>query len=314
MPLSEPKYGGIVIAVTCAASLALATTARADEPPCVPRGAVRIDVQPDPNDPTLGRRTMEQIFSELAENAAACARTDDAPSPSIVVEWIPPHRARIRVVLQTKRKDYEIQRNLELEGVPPDGLPLAVAIAADELVIALFDRMASEPSEPPPAPPRPPPPVRPSEPPPAPPLPRVEFGLRLAAEQLTSGLGMAGPDATIKFFVTAHAQVVLRAGLRAPWLLGDGARPHTASRFGTWVRIGTDVRRELGIAGALGIDAAFTADEARAIPIGAVALWKRLGSRFVVSLDLHLGAAISSSGTYLKGLEFGSGIGIDTIW
>jgi hypothetical protein len=309
MPLNVLARGGIFIAI-----VSLANLARADEPPCVPRGAVRIDVQPDPHDPSLGRRTMEQIFSELAENAAACAGTDDAPSPSIVVEWLPAHRARIRVVLQTKRKDWEIQRNLELEGVPADGIPLAVAIAADELVITLFDRTASEPVEPPPPPTAPPAAPAKVEVAAPPALPRVEFGLRLGVEQLTSGLGMAGPDATIKFFVTAHAEVVLRAGLRAPWLVGDGARPLTASRFGTWVRIGTDVRQRWGVAGALGIDAAFTADEARAIPIAGAVLWRRLGSRFVVSLDLHVGPAISSSATYLKGLEMGAGIGIDTIW
>ncbi|CAN5741175.1 hypothetical protein BH09MYX1_BH09MYX1_31810 [soil metagenome] len=318
MPLIPELRGSFVALSIAVIVFSTSRLAHADpDAPCIPRGALRVDVEPAPNDKALSRRTLEQIFSELAENASACeGASDEAPSPSIFVEWLPPHRARVRVVLQTKRKDYEIQRNLELDGVPADGVPLAVAIAADELVVALFDRAASEAIEPPRSPVKVvPPPVAPRPVIPEPALPRLLFGLRLGFEQLTSGLGMSGPDARIAFVVTRHAEVVLHGGLRLPWLIDDpGRTPSSASRFGTEVRLGTDVRGDLGISGSIGIDAAFAAQEARAIPTVGVALWKGLGDRFVLTLDLHLGAAVSSSATLLRGLEFGTGIGIDTSW
>ena len=288
---------------------------RADVPKCPRHGPLRTIVAPSARDPARARRTLDQIFSELAERTRACPASEQRPI-EIDVEWRAASHVLVRVTMQTRVREISLERDADLARVPADGVPLAVAIVADELVAEIFDRVSAEPA--PVAvltPPAPTPPLVASERPPA--HRAFRFGLALAYEQLTSGLAMVGFDVDAAWIATSHFQLGLRAGLReASWI--DRAMTRTSRGFAIspYALVTTDVSAPHGI-GALGIVDVLGLDgTARASPAIGVLGWQRLGARFVAWGDARVGGVLSDPAEFsaLSGACVTFSIGIGTDW
>jgi hypothetical protein len=310
MPLTRARRLLVIVAFSCVGHSAVA-----DGPKCPPHGPLRAVVAPAEHDDALAQRTLDQIFSELSARNNACPARSDAPL-AIEVSWRPQHRALVRVTLQTPRKELELQRDVDLARVPDDGVPLAVAIVADELLGEIFDRTEIEP----------PPPVAVAVPAihrsapartPSPSPRSFRFGLRLVHQELTSGLGLSGLDVEVAWRATTHLQLVLRGGLRAPSWIGEArsdARRGWASS--ALVLVGTSFASSRGVAAALAIDLLGLGGETRASPAVGVSVWQHFADRFVVSFDARMGGVLSDAAEFsaLSGACMTFSLGIGTDW
>ena len=302
-------------ALVCAASSIASATARAEAPKCPRHGPLRTIVAPSDRDPALAGRTLDQIFSELTERMRACPASEPRPV-EVDVTWRPGGHVLVSVTMQTRVREISLERDADLARVPADGVPLAVAIVADELVAEIFDRVSSEPEPlatvaPPTAPPPRAPPER------QPPHPAFRFGLALAYEQLTSGLGMVGVDVDAAWIATAHFQVGLRLGLReASWIDRATTRTERGFAISPYALVTTDATAARGI-GALGVVDVLGLDgTARASPALGVLGWQRLGAHFVATGDARVGGVLSDPAEFsaLSGACVTFSIGIGTDW
>ena len=309
MPLKSRIAGVIFVASWVPAA------ARADLPKCPRHGPLRTIVAPSERDPALARRTLDQIFSELAERTRACPASEERPI-ELDVGWRPAGHVLVSVTMRTRTREISLERDADLAHVPADGVPLAVAIVADELLAEIFERVSAEP-EPLATVTRPPPPAAPaaSERPPA--HRAFRFGLALGYEQLTSGLGMVGLDVDAAWIATSHFQAGLRLGLReASWM--DRATTRTSRGFAIspYALVTTDVAAARGV-GALGVVDVLGLDgTARASPALGVLGWQRLGARFVAWGDARVGGVLSDPAEFsaLSGACVTFSIGIGTDW
>ena len=290
----------------------LAAPARADVPKCPRHGPLHAVVAPHGRDPTLARRTLDAIFSELQERTTACPARSQRPI-DLEVTWRENGHVLVQVTMQTRTREVSIERDVDLARVPPDGVPLAVAIVADEILAEIFDRVSADPPrvratlhEAPPAPTASSPPA----------TRRVRFGLEASYEQLTSGLALAGLDVEVAWLATAHFQVGLRAGLRAAASAVGDSVPARGFDVAPLVIVSTDVFAPRGI-GALGaVDVLGLGDAARASPALGVLGWQKLGERFVLSGDVRVGGVLGAPSEFsaLSGACVTFSIGIGTEW
>jgi len=177
---------------------------------------VRVDT---PSDAVSSRALLERVVVELSTRTPeAC---DSRSEARVVIEWLSTATARIRVRLTTPERQIEQSRDLDLTPVAADGLPMAVAIAVDDLLDEVRARAASAP-----------PALRepadetysesegkqraPAGPEPSP----WQLGSRLSAQWFASGVTLFGPDAVLRWTANALATASLRVGLRA---VVDGA-------------------------------------------------------------------------------------------
>ncbi len=249
-------------ATAAACSLALiGGSARASEPaasvgPCGAPSSVSVQVAPFA-DRRVSRKLERAIASELeAPRCWPLAEGGEALSIGIEVRWPERTRARLVIVVITPHRVHHGIRDLDLQKLPDDGIPLAVAIATDELLGAISEQIAHEPVT---APAPLAPPMEPSSSP-APhsshPPRQIAFGPAAGLDLAGSGLVLVGPDAQMLVPFTSGLALALRVGPRA----FVDPRAHAPLRLSSaWVagatlRIGPQTSRA-GFAVSTGVDA-----------------------------------------------------------
>ncbi len=197
-------------------------------------------------------RFVEQLAASLAQHEIAMCRGGETPIAEVAIEASDAGTATVHVRDAVTRKD--VVRLVRTGAIPSDGRPLALAIAADELLRAswaeiLLARAPAPPPEPPPQVravveaslplPLPPPAAAPRalpqparEPAPtsrdlsapspdavapasAPHLARVFLGAAPAGERATGGLALGGVDARLGFYPLDRLALSVRIGGRA---------------------------------------------------------------------------------------------------
>ena len=233
-----------------------------DDVPC-PALPLQVDVEPTAWDEALARRITEKLFSELRPRSSCTGdNAARAASVRVAVRWTEPSaRARILVELRTPTKCLQALRELDVDRVPEGGLPLAMAIAADELLGALREQAAREP-EPPPRPlldivivPAPPP-----APAPRPRVDRFGVGARVVIDAFTSGLVLSGADTVAEIAVAPMVDVGVRFGpravLAASWPEREGTRLRSAFVAAGFGRLGLSRQKDaIGLASTLEVRA-----------------------------------------------------------
>jgi hypothetical protein len=148
-----------------------------------------------------------------------CTASDGAASPVASVRVSSrPDAVTLAVEVRDAVTDKQVSRDVALAGIPPDGRPLTIALAADELLRASWAELALR-TAPPPA--RPVPEavaltVRESVPPPAASAARtVQLGVGLAWEQYANGLSLYGVDARLGAWIVPRVELALQLGLRS---------------------------------------------------------------------------------------------------
>ena len=300
-----------------ATGLALCITTRAalgDLPKCPRHGPLRAIVAPSERDPTLARRTLDQIFSELAERTQACPASEQQPI-ELDVAWRPNEHVLVSVTMQTWTREISLERDVDLARVPRDGVPLAVAIVADEILAEIFDRVNAEPP-PRSASPAPAPRVR-SVPAAGPPSRSFRFGLRASYDLLTSGLGLAGVDVEASWIATPNFQLGFRGGLRVgSWTGAPAATSDRGWEVSPFALVTTNALDPRGVGAIVALDVIGLDGVARAAPAVGVRGWQKLGPRFVVSGDVRVGGVLSDPAEFsaLSGACVTFSIGIGTEW
>jgi hypothetical protein len=310
---------------------------------------VRIAPDADTLDATGRARVVEQLSASLAQHGiAACA--DDAPSiADVTFEAERPGQVAVRVRARDAVTQKEVSRVVRIGAIPRDGRPLALAIAADELLRASWAEVAlTRAPDPPPSPP--PPEVREvvaaslPEPARAPPSERASpaperrpffVDAALTGDRATGGLTLAGVDLRAGLWLGPRLAATLRAGARVgpqesspdgavdttAWLGGAGATiallaPGRAVALDVPVRF--DAARVQFAAhpapGARGTDrSAFGAVASTGLSLGA-----RLGAWFSLFVEGTAGVVVAPVAaddartpfTALSGATFGAALGV----
>ena len=310
MPLRVGTRFGIGIIVLCAARPSTA------DDKCAPHGPLQTYVAPNENDATLSRRTLDEILSELQRRMLSCPATEGEPVELEVV-WRPGDHVLIRFAIRTVTRELSIERDVDLNRVPADEIPLAVAILADEMFAEVLDRAAA----PEPVPPKrvtPQNSVRRAAP--APPVtsavPHVRFGLRATHQELTSGLGLTGVDVEAAWLVTANFTLAARGGPRAVSWASTPSVHGYAFDVSALAIVGTSAYAPRGIAALMAVDALGIAGTARASPALGAYVWQKLDHRFVLSLDARVGGIFSDPAEFsaLSGACVSISAGFATEW
>lgn len=186
------------------------------ESACEHRPRVRVQVEATSKS-RLARRTLDLVTAELTARRSPCEASADAREHAqIVVRWLDSSRVRIEVELRLPDRERRAERDVDHAKIPADGVPAALAIAADELLRAVYEEIESaDPTRPkappPPAPPQPPLPA----PAPTPPVPPHRLGFVLAAEAFPTERALLGPDAELGLALSPHLSLDFHLGLRA---------------------------------------------------------------------------------------------------
>jgi hypothetical protein len=292
--------------------------ALAEEPTtCAPHGPLQTYVAPNEQDPTLARRTLDQIVSELEKRTLECPARAGEPI-ELAVTWRTSDHVLVRLSTRTSARELSVERLVDLGRVPADEIPLAVAIIADEMFAEVLERAAAvvEPS-PPQRPPPQKPPVRATpralgaSAPPA-----FRFGLRATYQELTTGLGLTGFDAEVAWIVVPNFQLAARGGVRAASWTGAPRAPGNGYDVSALALVGTSAYAPYGIAAAMGLDILGLGDAARASPALGVYAWQKLDRRFSLSLDVRIGGIFSDPTEFsaLAGACVSVSVGIATEW
>ncbi len=324
-----------------AASLSIATStidAQADEAPhgrCVPPGSVSVRVAPFA-DAAISRRIESEIASELGSTPSRpcwhLPGESRGPDIEVDVRWYDRSRARVTIVAITPQRVHYGVRDLDLEKLPDDGIPLAVAIATDELLETIGEQLAHAPVlQPPPrdAPPAPPP--APSPPPP-PPHRRLGFGPAAAIDVLGSGVALVGPDARLLVPLTSSVALSLRVGSRvaADLRSREPARPTGAWIAGGALRVGSHGGPS-GFSVSAGIDATTlritgptdTIVKTLAIARAGLSGYVTLAPGLRLMADAYVGGALSEghaqvgpeqSRSFGQGISSGGAVGIAALF
>ncbi len=340
MPLTEPAPRTLVAGVLGALLLARAATATAEEHRCVRGAPVRIDVAPSEADPALARRVMEQMFSEVSPpedkdcvgdgaNATAPASTLHVAA-TVTVSWLAPLKAHIALELKTDKKPYAAARDVDLEPIDDEGRPLALGIAAAEMLEALTERAEADAVEKPVlAAPPPSVVVHIDDPVPVAPTPRATMGSLLAVEHYTAGLTLIGPDLRASAPVSSHVEIGARVGIRSPSLtLVEASELRLAPVYvtGLGAQVGSDQSSPRGFAAKAAVDAVWVSStqpgskkEVGVVARVGMGAWETLAPRvkFVVEgsvglplKDVDLIGNSGESHTVVGGAVFGFGVGI----
>lgn len=284
---------------------------------CAPHGPLETYVAPSEQDATLARRTLDQILSELQKRMLSCPASEGEPVKLEVI-WRPGDHVLIQFAMRSTTRELSIERDVDLNRVPEEEIPLAVAILADEMFAELLERAAA----PEPAPPK----KRPTtlqraerRASPAPHLagvPHFRFGLLGTHQEVTSGLGLTGFDVEAAWLVTANFQLAARAGLRAI----SSASPEQVGRRGFDVSalalVGTSAFAARGIAALMAFDVLGVEKTARTSPALGAYVWQKLDRHLVLSLDARIGGIFSDPAEFsaLSGACVSISAGFATEW
>ncbi|WP_394836645.1 hypothetical protein LVJ94_07030 [Pendulispora rubella] len=257
------------------------------------------------------------------------------PSSSVataaVVELSEDGHERFTIVVKDALLAKRVERSIELSSIPPDGRPLALALATDELLRASWAELLLVDAQPrqsvPPEIHRS---VAPSEEP-----KRFELGAGFAVDHYTRGHTQLGADVAGAFWVLPRLAIEARAGFRvapsvdAPrgeiqanaTVLSLGALANVA-RQGSW--IGADIGGRLAIVhvqftalgdgSAQGRDVSKTAFYLNAGPRGWLAIHRfvRVVAEFNIGAPLHSLEGLDGERrvTGVGGLQLSGGLGL----
>ncbi len=199
--------------------LAAAATAKAE---CAPGAGPWVSLSfADSAWPQAFRANVLADFrARLAEENIAVCTAAEAPARPPVARITISSQSRTSVDVSVDLNDAitakRVGRDVDLSRVPADGRPLAIAVAAGELLRASWVELALAA---PPSPPRAPPPevrraVQRALPAPAAAARRVRFGLLAAGERFAGGQTQAGADAAFSGYLAPRLRTLLAAGAR----------------------------------------------------------------------------------------------------
>lgn len=255
MPLID--RGSLFATLFVAAVLGVSGELRADAP-CEERPRIQIQVEGSSR-PALARRTLDLVTAELTARRAPCDVSGEEPA-QIVIRWLDESRVRIEVELKISDRAERAGRDVDHGRIPMDGIPAALAIAADELLRAIYEQ--KEPSSIEPVVSMEVAPERRNEPIAEPPISRSRsswLGFGLATEIFPGERAFIGPDARASFGLSPSFSVEAHAGLRA---LTEAVETSQRARLSRLWLLGLDARLRLAkpfasveIAGLLGADA-----------------------------------------------------------
>lgn len=311
MPLTLANRFGLAIVVFLGSPAAVAE----ETPKCTPHGPLRTFVAPNEEDPTLARRTLDQILSELARRTAACPASEGEPI-ELEVRWRPGDHVFVRFTMRTTSRELSVERDVDLDRVPPDEIPLAVAIIADEMLAEMLDRSPVAEAMPSGAIVKSPLPHVARQPHEPSTSPHFRFGLRAAHQEITSGLGLTGFDVEAAWLVTANFQLAARAGLRAVSSLSQAQSAHHGFDVSALALVGTNAFAIRGIAALMALDVLGLESTARASPALGAYVWQKVDKRFVLSLDGRVGGILGDPAEFsaLSGACVSISVGFATEW
>lgn len=308
----------LAVALGVASSHVLgAAGAHADDAPpsparCLAPEVLTVKVAPFPDEPARAEKVEHEINSELRSSTRAhcwTGRQTAGLRAQIDVNWPDASSARIVIVLATATQVHYGIRDVVLQKLPPDGIPLALAIASDELLTTVSEQASLDRLPAPPPTPRPVVVARHCTPAAArPATPRPAFGPAMAFDVVSTGVSLVGPDAQL-FVPIANSFVLgLRAGARAS---PDGRRRAAPTTTGAWLaggslRIGPQGAQS-GLAVSAGGDAmrlvlATARDSAtETLFIGHVGLaaYTTITTRLRVTADVYVGGALGRADSAL---------------
>ena len=286
-PLRATAAGALLAAATWGTTIRVA---RAD-PSC---GPVHVSADPGPVDAALSRRVVAQVLTEIA--AQGGVRCDRPREARIDLRWTTLADVRITVEIEGALPEGRAERSVELGNVSEDGRPLAIAIAADELLNEARERAAIAEAEraqgPAPEP-------RGDEPFTLPVLRqrrRWELGPALSFDTL-GGTFLLGPDARVSFWATRHLSISGRLGVRAA--VGASGDSWSAALGGASILF-SPMSHEARAGVSLGLGADVMALRARRTDLVTASVepsadargWIRLAPCLSLEIDLGLGAAL----------------------
>jgi hypothetical protein len=209
-------------AAAALAPIVLEGTALASDPPlCGTTDRPWVELRAGDEDvPSNLASFVELLRTELASRGFDLCAAGPRPHPSI---------AAIQVMLRSESVTLDIEvrdaltakrvaRNVDLSTLPADGRPLAIALAADELLRASWAELALR-TAPPPAAPVPPQVIQVIEEtstpvPRRPSTPHVQLGVGFAVQQFALGTTLFGGDAHFGIWLTSRFEIEGRFGLR----------------------------------------------------------------------------------------------------
>ncbi|MGO9836990.1 MAG: hypothetical protein ACLP1X_22570 [Polyangiaceae bacterium] len=223
------------ISLACAVGL-LAVTADAQEPPGHRCGqAARPWVLVEGTEPVSSTEAfVSSLRAELSVRGLDVCALDAGGARPIATVRIAARLDAVTLTVDVRDAvtDKEVSRDVALQDIPPDGQPLAIAVAADELLRASWAELALR-NAPPPA--RPVPEevsvaVRDSLAGAPPSSRRVRIGVSAVGETYAHGLTLYGVDTRLGVFVARRLQLAGQFGLRdgASASASDGTARSTA--------------------------------------------------------------------------------------
>jgi hypothetical protein len=159
------------------------------------------------------------LRAELASRGLELCTDEGGPSPPVAAVRVSsrPDAVTLAVEVRDAVTNKQVMRDVALAGIPADGRPLTVALAADELLRASWAELALR-TAPPPARSVPEPVasiVRDSVPSPAARrAPIVQLGVGFAWEQYARGMTLYGADARLGAWIVPRVELALELGLR----------------------------------------------------------------------------------------------------
>ena len=219
----------VLLATALGTSLAGAANAQPASPTCGSTGRPWVEITAPADASRTVRSSVDLLRAELASRGIdLCTEipVSGGPAPVATIELSSsPSEVSLDVEVHDAMTAKHVGREVSLRGIPPDGRPLTIALAADELLRASWAELALRSAPPPP---RPVPvevtrTVRESVAPvvaPAPSQPRVLLGVDAAFEHFTSGASLYGPDVRFAAWIVPRLAATLHLGLRSGSVIG----------------------------------------------------------------------------------------------
>lgn len=295
---------------------------------CVPPSSIGVRVDPAA-DASIAPRVEHELTTEFSSKSSPrCWKLpagSEGPALTVEVRWLEGERARVLIVGRTRDRVHSGIRDLDLHGLPPDGIPLAITIAADELIETIGEQIAELRPEPKLV--LPAPATTASAPPPPPPPPRrLSFGPSFAFDVVGSNIVLVGPDARLVVPLTTNIGLSLRLGERT-----STNRSSVASAWiaGSALQVGPQVTRT-GFALSAGLDTismslpTTTDVVTKTIVLGRVGLttFFTLAPGLRLTADGYVGGPFASTHVTLdrepkpsfRGVAFGGAVGLSALF
>jgi hypothetical protein len=181
---------------------------------CPTDGRTAVLLRANEIEPRVAREVADHLRRSLEQRRIAVCTTDDARATASLD--LVAGEGTFTLTLRIDERPKTAVREVDVSPIPPDGRPLAVAQAADELLRASWPERFSD------APPAPRPPLdvprepaRPLPEEPAPARGRVHVGLGVGAELFSSGHAQAGPELDVTLAPVTWLGIGARGGMRA---------------------------------------------------------------------------------------------------